>query len=172
MSRTVEQDCQHEVVILRLQHFNNITDPNFCCLCFRFEVLTAVKMSMLLFCVIPPCGLVGTYQRFGGTSCLHLQDSVHHACFEACYTGSRPATCVLLRNALMSEPSSCCVVQHSFKVTRILNLIKFRSAFTVLYCVPGRVACGPSFWCVKCATPPNSPWGNSQYRPTVSLPSL
>jgi hypothetical protein len=38
----------------------------------RFEVLTAVKMSMLVFWVVMPCGLVGKYQRFGGTYCLHL----------------------------------------------------------------------------------------------------
>jgi hypothetical protein len=31
----------------------------------RFEVLKAVKMSMLVFWVATPCGLVGRYQRFG-----------------------------------------------------------------------------------------------------------
>jgi hypothetical protein len=40
----------------------------------RFDVLTAVKMSMLVFWVVTPCGLVGRYQRFGGTYCLYLQD--------------------------------------------------------------------------------------------------
>jgi hypothetical protein len=39
----------------------------------RFEVFTAVKMLMLFFWVITSCGLVGRYQRFGGTYCLHLQ---------------------------------------------------------------------------------------------------
>jgi hypothetical protein len=39
----------------------------------RFEVLTAVKMSMLLFWIVTPCGLVGRYQGFGGTYCFHLQ---------------------------------------------------------------------------------------------------
>jgi hypothetical protein len=39
----------------------------------RFEVLTAVKMLMLVFWIVTPCGLVGRYQRFGGTYCLHLQ---------------------------------------------------------------------------------------------------
>jgi hypothetical protein len=39
----------------------------------RFEVLTAVKMSILVFWVVTQCGLVGRYQRFGGTYCLHLQ---------------------------------------------------------------------------------------------------
>jgi hypothetical protein len=38
-----------------------------------FEVLTAVKMSMLVFWVVKPNGLVGRYQRFGETSCVHLQ---------------------------------------------------------------------------------------------------
>jgi hypothetical protein len=39
----------------------------------RFEVLTAVKMLMLIFWVFTPYGLVGTYKRFGGAYCLHLQ---------------------------------------------------------------------------------------------------
>jgi hypothetical protein len=33
-----------------------------------FEVQTQVKISV---CVVTPCGLVGWYQRFGGTYCLH-----------------------------------------------------------------------------------------------------
>jgi hypothetical protein len=33
---------------------------------FRFDVLTAVKMSMFVFGVLTPRGLVGRYQRFGG----------------------------------------------------------------------------------------------------------
>jgi hypothetical protein len=33
----------------------------------RFEVLTAVKMSMLIFWVVIPCELVGKYKRFGET---------------------------------------------------------------------------------------------------------
>jgi hypothetical protein len=39
----------------------------------RFAVLTAVKMSMLVFWVVTPCGLVCKYQPAGGTYCLHLQ---------------------------------------------------------------------------------------------------
>jgi hypothetical protein len=39
----------------------------------RYKVLTAVNMSMLLFWVVTPYGLVGRYQCFGGTYCLHLQ---------------------------------------------------------------------------------------------------
>jgi hypothetical protein len=39
----------------------------------RFDVLTAVRMSMLLLWVVTPCELVGRYQRFGETYCLHLQ---------------------------------------------------------------------------------------------------
>jgi hypothetical protein len=31
----------------------------------RSEVLTAVKLSMLVFWVVTPFGLVGRYQRFG-----------------------------------------------------------------------------------------------------------
>jgi hypothetical protein len=34
----------------------------------RFEILTAVKMSMLILWVVMSCGLLG----FGGTYCLHL----------------------------------------------------------------------------------------------------
>jgi hypothetical protein len=33
-----------------------------------FEVLTAVKLSMLALWVVTPCCLVGRYQRFGETS--------------------------------------------------------------------------------------------------------
>jgi hypothetical protein len=33
----------------------------------RFEVLMAVKMSVLVFWVIMLCGLVGKYQYFRGT---------------------------------------------------------------------------------------------------------
>jgi hypothetical protein len=35
----------------------------------RFEVLTAVKISIMVFWVVTPCGLAGTYHRFGGTYC-------------------------------------------------------------------------------------------------------
>jgi hypothetical protein len=33
----------------------------------RSDVLTAAKMSMLVFWVVTPCGLVGRYQSFGET---------------------------------------------------------------------------------------------------------
>jgi hypothetical protein len=39
----------------------------------RFEVLTAAKISMLVLRVVMPCGLVGTYRRFGEAYCFHLQ---------------------------------------------------------------------------------------------------
>jgi hypothetical protein len=38
----------------------------------RFEVLTAMKVSMLVFWVVSPCGLIGRYQSFGGTYCIHF----------------------------------------------------------------------------------------------------
>jgi hypothetical protein len=38
-----------------------------------FDVLTAVKMSIVVFRVLTPCDLVGGYQCFGGTYRLHLQ---------------------------------------------------------------------------------------------------
>jgi hypothetical protein len=40
----------------------------------RFEVFTVLKMSMMVFWVVTPCGLAGAYQRFEGTYHLHLQD--------------------------------------------------------------------------------------------------
>jgi hypothetical protein len=43
-----------------------------------FEVLTAVKMSMLVFQAVTPCGL-DRYQRFVGTYCLHPQGFRHTA---------------------------------------------------------------------------------------------
>jgi hypothetical protein len=36
------------------------------------EFLTAVKMLVLFYCVVTPCGLTGRYQRFGETYCFHL----------------------------------------------------------------------------------------------------
>jgi hypothetical protein len=41
----------------------------------RFDVLTAMKMSISVFWAVTPCGLVGRYQRFGGIYCLHVQDA-------------------------------------------------------------------------------------------------
>jgi hypothetical protein len=32
-----------------------------------FEVLTAVKMWIVVLRIVMPCGLVGVYERFGGT---------------------------------------------------------------------------------------------------------
>jgi hypothetical protein len=37
------------------------------------EVLTVVNISVLTFGVVRQCTVVGTYQRFGGNYCLHLQ---------------------------------------------------------------------------------------------------
>jgi hypothetical protein len=42
----------------------------------RFNILTAVKISMLVFWVVTPCGLVGRYHRFRGTYCLSLQPTI------------------------------------------------------------------------------------------------
>jgi hypothetical protein len=41
--------------------------------CVKFEVLTAVEISLLVFWVVTPCGFVGICQHFGETYCLHLQ---------------------------------------------------------------------------------------------------
>jgi hypothetical protein len=42
----------------------------------KFEVLTAVKMLIVVFWVMTLCDLVGGYQHFRGKYCLHLQDEV------------------------------------------------------------------------------------------------
>jgi hypothetical protein len=39
----------------------------------RLEVLTAVKMTMVIFWAVTQCDFVGGYQSFGGTHCIHLQ---------------------------------------------------------------------------------------------------
>jgi hypothetical protein len=39
----------------------------------RFEILTAVKMSMMVFWVVTTYGLTGAYQCFEGAYCPHLQ---------------------------------------------------------------------------------------------------
>jgi hypothetical protein len=36
-------------------------------LILRFEDITALKMSIVVFWAATPCGLAGVYQRFGGT---------------------------------------------------------------------------------------------------------
>jgi hypothetical protein len=36
-------------------------------------IVNMIKISMLVFWVITQCGLVGRYQRLGGTYCLHHQ---------------------------------------------------------------------------------------------------
>jgi hypothetical protein len=40
----------------------------------RFETLTAVKMSILVFWVVTPCGLVDRYQRFGDGGSMLLRN--------------------------------------------------------------------------------------------------
>jgi hypothetical protein len=40
----------------------------------------AVKMSMLVFWVVMPCGLTGRYQHFRGTCYLHLQGCCTLSC--------------------------------------------------------------------------------------------
>lgn len=41
-------------------------------LCDFFEILTEMRVSMLIFWVVIPCGPVRGYQRFGENYCLHL----------------------------------------------------------------------------------------------------
>jgi hypothetical protein len=40
----------------------------------KFEVLTVVKMSLLVLWVVTLCGLIHRYLCFGETYCLHVQD--------------------------------------------------------------------------------------------------
>jgi hypothetical protein len=53
----------------------------------RFEILTEVTMSILVFWIGTPCGLVGRYQRFGelATTIFNLEDggSTLYAKFES-----------------------------------------------------------------------------------------
>jgi hypothetical protein len=60
---------------------------------FAFEVLTAVMMSTLVFSVVMPCILTGTYQPFGEIYCLPLQSStlkMELVCFPEKMTSSLP----------------------------------------------------------------------------------
>jgi hypothetical protein len=57
------------VYVLRIQ----IIVSKHHCHCMRFEVLTSVKMPLVVFWVVTPCEIVGGDQRFGGTYCLPLQ---------------------------------------------------------------------------------------------------
>jgi hypothetical protein len=41
--------------------------------CKRYEVLTTVKLPILVVWVETQCGVLGRYQRFGGTYCVYLQ---------------------------------------------------------------------------------------------------
>jgi hypothetical protein len=71
---------------------------------FRFEVLTAVKMSMLFFWVVTPCGLVGRYQRFGET-CLIFYLQVH--------TASQPRTTTSTSHFTFSDSNFVCTSRLS-----------------------------------------------------------
>jgi hypothetical protein len=39
----------------------------------KFEIFTALKMSVLVFWVVTSCGLTGSYQISGEACCHHLQ---------------------------------------------------------------------------------------------------
>jgi hypothetical protein len=39
----------------------------------RFDVLAAIKVSMLAFWLVAKCEFLGRYQHFGRTCCLHFQ---------------------------------------------------------------------------------------------------
>jgi hypothetical protein len=44
-----------------------------CCNYAKFEVITLVKIQIVVFCVVTPCSVAVGYQRFGGPCCLELQ---------------------------------------------------------------------------------------------------
>jgi hypothetical protein len=56
----------------------------------RFEVLTGVKMSVLVFWVVTPCGLASTYQRFGGTKCINTALKMEAICSSETYLATSP----------------------------------------------------------------------------------
>jgi hypothetical protein len=72
------------------------------------------KMLMLVFLVVTPCRLVGRYQHFGDTYCLHLQD-LEAVCSSKCSTQScnpqnqhkqRPEISVKIMKKAVPSPES------------------------------------------------------------------
>jgi hypothetical protein len=65
-------------LIFQITALQIVSPPNyvfpFCTIqVVRFEVFTAVRMMMILFiCALAPCRLVGRWQCFGETYCLHI----------------------------------------------------------------------------------------------------
>jgi hypothetical protein len=49
-----------------------VVDLDVVCTFARSYILIAVKTSVLVFRVVATCGLVGRYQFFRGTYCLHF----------------------------------------------------------------------------------------------------
>jgi hypothetical protein len=54
----------------------------------RLEVFTAMKIQVVLFCVVTSCTDVVGYQRFGGPCCFHLQVDVTMQMETACSSSS------------------------------------------------------------------------------------
>jgi hypothetical protein len=77
----------------------------------RFEVLKAVRMTTLLFWVVAPWRLVGRYQRFRGTYCLHLQH--WKSVFLTCYI--RRADAVLMLFLFPSRETLCDILTVGLK---------------------------------------------------------
>jgi hypothetical protein len=61
--------CRFRFGTLYINRYCTISDTQY----VIFEILMAVKMSLLIFWVVMLCGHVGTYQRFWKTQFLHLQ---------------------------------------------------------------------------------------------------
>lgn len=97
--------------------FNSITSVHLIASYFnillRFEVFTSVKTSMLIFWIVTPCGLVGIYQCFKGTCCLHL----HPCCSETLVsmnnsTQRRGSRSIVIRINIVQQESSATIYSY------------------------------------------------------------
>jgi hypothetical protein len=59
----MEHDFKMDSIDLYSDHVNWIAG----CVASTFEILTAMKMSIVVFQIVTPRGIAGGYQRFGGT---------------------------------------------------------------------------------------------------------
>jgi hypothetical protein len=66
------------------------------------EVLTAVTAPMLIFWAITQCELVGSYQSFDGTYCLHLQGLTSTQKLEAVFRINVRLRALLLYNCYVT----------------------------------------------------------------------
>jgi hypothetical protein len=79
-----------------ISDFYTSSTGKFCPTRMRFEVLTAIKMPMLVFWVVTPCGLLGGYPEDGGSMFLRnvgIYLQVHTALQFRRPTWTHPAPC-------------------------------------------------------------------------------